>query len=164
MLWSAPEWKPLSRVSLPYIQSSTIPVHMHKHTMLPDCLVSWTNQFLQVLVNSAPKRSKVLWSALEWFSVWFCSFAPHACVSTIMHRSLYTCTCIHSLAVMTGNNCYLLNETKSLWKSHKRLVETDSVSGEGGAFPHKTVPPRNMASGPSNDLWFSIQINRPPFF
>jgi hypothetical protein len=34
-------------------------------------------------------------------------------------------------------------------KSHKHLVETDSVSGEGGAL--KTFPPRNMASEPSNE-------------
>ena len=112
-------------------------------------------RFWSEVLPSAPECSGALESEFnaDFTVLPSCMHLPPSCLScTYAHA----CT---SLSSIPADICYMLNETKSLWKSHKRLVETDSVSGEGGAFSNKTFPPRNTASGPFlSNLWFSIQF------
>ena len=104
-------------------------------------------RFWSEVLPSAPECSGALESEFnaDFTVLPSCMHLPSSCLSCT-----YAHACI-SLSSIPVDICYMLNETKSFWKSPERLVETDSVSGEGGAFSNKTFPPRNMASGPSKE-------------
>jgi hypothetical protein len=97
-------------------------------------------QVCPVALPSARECSRALESGSSGSLLFYhCTYVHHHSIAPCT-----LCTCMHYYLLAFVHTCYLSNEIKSLRKSHKHLVETDIVSGEGGAV--KPFPPRNVAS------------------